>query len=256
LSRFASLAFLATVAAATLPAWQTPAFEVADIRPSDPSIQKTGKGRLLPGGRIELPGQTVRDLIAFAYGVTDDQIEGAPKWTGEERFDIVAKAPSATPREALRGMMQALLAERFQLAIHSEDKTISAYALTLGRSPLRIRESDGGQPICRWAESNDGLRRRECRHITMGEFARELPNTGGIGILLPVKDQTGLRVAYDFEFEVGVFQQAGPDAASPSGDDSGPSIFSALEKLGLRLEQRKIVMPAIAIDHVDPPSMH
>jgi uncharacterized protein (TIGR03435 family) len=81
-----------------LPAWQDPAFEVADIKPSDPSVQKAGKGRLLPGGRIELPGQTVRDPIFFAYAVQDDMIVGAPKWAGEERFDIVAKAPSsATP---------------------------------------------------------------------------------------------------------------------------------------------------------------
>ncbi|HKD05552.1 MAG TPA: TIGR03435 family protein [Bryobacteraceae bacterium] len=253
---FASSALLATWAVMILPAWQPSAFEVADIRPSDPSIQKTGKGRILPGGRIELPGQAVRDLIAFAYGVTDDLIVGAPKWAGEERFDIVAKAPSTATPEALRAMMRTLLAERFQLLIHSEDKTTSAFVLTLGRSPLRVRESDGGQTLCRWIEANNGPRRRECRHITMEEFARELPNTGGIGILLPVKDQTGLRGAYDFEFEVGDFRQAGPEAASPSVDDSGPTIFSAMQKLGLRLEQRKIVMPAIAIDRVQRPSVN
>ena len=54
---------------ALLPGWQDPAFEVADIKPSDPLVQKTGKGRMLPGGRIELPGQTVRDLMSFAYSV-------------------------------------------------------------------------------------------------------------------------------------------------------------------------------------------
>ena len=79
---------------ALLPGWQTPAFEVAEIKPSDPSVQKTGKGRMLPGGRIELPGQTVRDLMTFAYAVQDDMIMGGPKWASEERFDIVAKALS------------------------------------------------------------------------------------------------------------------------------------------------------------------
>ncbi len=33
-----------------------PEFEVADIRPSDPSVMKMGKGRMLPGGRTEVGG--------------------------------------------------------------------------------------------------------------------------------------------------------------------------------------------------------
>jgi hypothetical protein len=43
-----------------------PAFEVADIKPSDPSTRMAGKGRLLPGGRIEVPGQSLDNLIMFA----------------------------------------------------------------------------------------------------------------------------------------------------------------------------------------------
>src|SRR6516165_3004986 len=141
---------------ALLPGWQTPAFEVAEIKPSDPSVQKTGKGRMLPGGRIELPGQTVRDLMTFAYAVQDDMIMGGPKWASEERFDIVAKALSVTAPETLRRMMQSLLAERFQLTTHNQDKLTSAYLLTLVKTPPSIRESAGGQTRCQWTNSSDG----------------------------------------------------------------------------------------------------
>ena len=93
--------------------------------------------------------------------------------------------------------------------------------------------------------------------MTMEEFAQELPDTGGIGIFRPVKDQTGLRGSYDFEFEVGTLRRSSPDttpgAAPPSIDDSGPTIFAALLKLGLRLQERKIMMPAIVIDRLERP---
>ncbi|HEX6496059.1 MAG TPA: TIGR03435 family protein, partial [Acidobacteriaceae bacterium] len=130
----------------------------------------------------------------------------------------------------------------------------SAYVLTLARTPS-LRDATSGNSICQWTASTTGLRRRECRNITMDEFARQLPNTGGIGIFLPVKNETGLNGHYDFEFEVGDLPNrnpAGQDSPSPP-DDSGPGIFSALAKLGLRLEERKMMVPAIAIDHLDRP---
>lgn len=243
---------------ALLQGWQGPAFEVADIKPSDASVQKPGKGRMLPGGRIELPGQTVRDLIAFAYSVQDDMIVGAPKWAGEERYDIVAKAPTSAAPDTLRGMMRGLLAERFQLATHNQDKLTGAYVLTLAKDAPAIRATSGGQTRCQWTGNSDSLRRRECHNMTMEEFARELPNTGGIGITLPVKDQTGLPGGYDFEFEVGTVSRRAPDAAdggaaTPVAEDSGPTIFAALLKLGLRLQEKKIMLPALTIDRVERP---
>jgi len=239
----------------TMPAvaWQQPSFEVAEIKPSDPNVQNRGKGRILPGGRIEVPGQTVRDLISFAYAVQDEMIVGGPKWAGEERFDIVAKAPSSASPDMLRQMLQGLLASRFGLVTHNQDKLTGTYVLTVSKTPAGIRKSEGGQTFCRWVSAGEGLRRRECRNMTMAEFAKELPNTGGIGIFLPVKDETGLTEAYDFDFEVGMMAPKGPDA--PAGaEDTGPTIFAAMLKLGLRLQERKAAMPAIVIDRVERPS--
>src|SRR6185312_13205576 len=118
--------------AALLPAWQdrAPSFEVAEIKPSDPSVLKPGKGRMLPGGQIAVPGYTLRELIMFTYGVTDDMISGGPKWIAEERFNIVAKAPVGASDETLRAMMRALLKDRFRLVTHEENKPMSAYVLT------------------------------------------------------------------------------------------------------------------------------
>ena len=245
----AILAMIPALLAAQAPA----AFEVADIKPSDPSIIKMGKGRMLPGGRLEVPDYTLRELIMFTYGVTDDMISGGPKWVGEDRFDIVAKAPDgATGEGELQLMMRALLADRFRLAIHYEDKPMAAYALTLTKNaaPLQVT-AGGGRSQCHWTELEGGIRRRECSNFTMSDFAKELPMTGGIGIFLPVSDQTGLKGSYDFQFEVGTIRRSGaesPGILPDPLDTDGPDIFAALSKIGLKLESRKVSMPVIVID--------
>ena len=73
-----------------------PAFEVADIKPSAPGEIGPGKERLLPGGQVEIPHATVKELMIGAYSVQSGLIFGGPKWLETDRFDIVAKAPPAT----------------------------------------------------------------------------------------------------------------------------------------------------------------
>jgi uncharacterized protein (TIGR03435 family) len=241
-----------------------PAFEVADIKPGDPAIPYPGKGRILPGGRIELPGMTVQNLIVYGYGVQERMIVGGPKWTDSDRFDIVAKAPPDTPMATMRLMIQNLLAERFKLAIHREDKLSPAYVLTLGKRELKLHEGNGGRQDCSWSMLEGGLRKRTCHNLSMTEFAAMLPGWGGIGIDLPVIDQTGLKGAYDFELEVGIMMGGAgmgrPEGGGRGGDapaqmtDSGPTIFNALDKVGLKLESRKMPVPAVVIDKVERPT--
>ncbi len=232
-----------------------PAFEVADVKPSDPSVIKMGKGRALPGGRIEVPGYTLRELIIFTYGVTDDMISGGPKWVAEDRFDIVAKAPSGAPDNQLRSMLKTLLADRFGLVTHLEDKPMPAYVLTLARNTEPPRQSSGtGDSQCHWTELEGGLRRRQCNNITLGDFAKELPSTGGIGITLPVADQTGLKGNYDFQFDVGTIHRTEGGGPPDPLDTDGPNIFAALQKAGLHLESRKVPVATIVIDDAKKPS--
>jgi len=243
-----------------LPAQATgsaPSFEVADVKPSDPSVMKMGKGRMLPGGRIEVPGYTLRDLILFTYGVTDDMISGGPKWAGEDRYDIVAKAPAGAPDDALRSMLRTLLADRFRLMTHQEERPMAAYVLTTAKGAAALPASaGGGASQCHWTQLEGSMRRRECQNLTMAEFAKQLPQTGGIGIFLPVSDQTGLKGNYDFQFEVGSIRRR-PDAPEGSAPDpldtDGPNIFAALQKIGLKLESKKIPVATMVIDRAERP---
>ena len=65
----------------------------------------------------------------------------------------------------------------------------------------------------------------------------------------PVVDRTGLQGIYSFDLAFAPIQ---PD---PSGNDSGPSIFSALqEQMGLKLEKTKAPVEVTVIDRAEKPS--
>ena len=55
------------------------------------------------------------------------------KWLESERFDIVATGASTGSSEAIRKMLQALLIDRFKVAIHREDQPVPVFALERAR---------------------------------------------------------------------------------------------------------------------------
>src|SRR4051812_47965091 len=61
---------------------------------------------------VRLINLQLRPIIQLAWGITQpSRLAGVPDWANAERFDIIAKAESIPSREAMRPMLQALLAE-------------------------------------------------------------------------------------------------------------------------------------------------
>src|SRR5439155_17710932 len=125
-----------------------PQFEVATIKPN-----KSGDGRVMlqvqPGGRFNATNVTLRQLIRNAYQLQDFQIVGGPNWQADDHFDVVAKAESdglGEPFQAERAgqpsrgqlMLRQLLAERFKLVVHTEDREMPIYALVLNRADGKL----------------------------------------------------------------------------------------------------------------------
>lgn len=221
---------------------QTPQFEVADVHVSKPGSR--AQGGLLPGGRVELHGFTMLNLISFVYGVDEDMVVGGPKWLDTDRFDITAKGPKNTTEESSKRMVQALLADRFKLIMHTEPEPGPAFALTAGKK-LLIKEAasadDGGcepkveQP---WITFT-------CKNLTMTQFADRVHQWAGGYLDHPVIDQTALKGGYDF-----AIRWTGRGALANTPD--GLSIFDAVDKeLGLKLEAKKLPIPAMVIDSVN-----
>jgi uncharacterized protein (TIGR03435 family) len=229
--RKAVLSILLTASAGA----QQPAFEAASIKPS-----KEFGGRHWDShpGTISLRGHSLKGLICVAYHIKESQVSGGPKWLDDDRFDINAKAEGPAEDPQLLAMLQTLLAERFQLVFHHEEKIASAFALVVAKSGLKINPVDGAEG----SSSRGGKGRIAAKGVSMEKLAETLSRHAGA----PVSDMTGATGAYDFTLE---WPTEG-DAA-----DIQSALFAALQQqLGLKLEIRKLPVDLLVIDRAEKPT--
>ena len=118
---------------AILPAFaQTPAFEVASIKPAAPDSTRMNIRRD-PGGGIVLSNADLQTLVSMAYNIQSFQLSGGPSWLRSRRFDVVAKAPIGAIKGQTWVMLQTLLGDRFQLVIHRETRELPIFELVAAK---------------------------------------------------------------------------------------------------------------------------
>jgi uncharacterized protein (TIGR03435 family) len=266
-----------------------PAFEVASIKPNT-----SGDGRVMmqnQPGRFVATNITLRLLIRNAYQLQDFQITGGPAWMGSDHFDINAKVPDefrdlppmrpGSEPGPLQLMIRALLADRFKLAVHAENKESPIYALVLARSDgklgpqIKKSETDcaamfaaargrgrGAMPPPpgppQPGESIPCGMRIGPGTLAMGgsplsQFAQALGMFAGRIVL----DRTNLAGNYDITMTWTPDQMpprppGAPDL--PPVDPNGPSIFTAVqEQLGLKLDSQRGPVEVLVIDRAEKP---
>jgi len=217
---------------------------------------------------IEARNITLKFLIKAAYGVLDKQIVGSPAWLDSQLFDVTAKYDQAVENEQknwtpaqrrsfeLNGMLplQNLLAERFGLKMHFEDREMPVYALVVAKGGSKLEPAGTVKEILGW--SGNGIRplgagKLAAMQATTDQLAHFLDGVYSDQLGRPVVDKTGLTATYDFSLQWIPDQLAGTD---PSGS-SGPSFFTAIqEQLGLKLEPQRAAVRTLVIDHVEMPS--
>jgi len=254
-----------------------PGFDVASIKPVAPGSRIT-PSRSLPGRAVDLHNITVEELIVNAWHIFPYQIFGAPAWTRTAAYDISAKPATAAKPSDVNLMLQALLKDRFGLAMHHETRILPIYALVLARKdrtlgPSLVESKEGGcvvrvpgNPPPRPDPAKPGT--RLCGLLMMRprklsgaavpivvlaeQFALRLGRT--------VIDMTGLKGNYDIDLEWTADEGAipfleGSSDLVPPPDPLGQTILTALkEQLGLKIESRKAPVDVIVIDRVDRPT--
>jgi uncharacterized protein (TIGR03435 family) len=263
--------------AASIPAPPPMEFDVAEIKLSPPDAPTNA--RLLPGGRIEATGATLKFIMQFAWDInTDDLIANTPKWYDDTKYSIVAKTTTAVSGPAnnpnvdiddLKAMLRALVTDRFKLKAHYEDRPVTAYTLLIDKPKMakadpsnRTGWKEGPAPDQKDTRNAILARMVTAKNMTMSQFAEDLQRMASGYIRVPVEDSTHLDGAYDFTLTftpIGLLN-AGPGGGrggdAPAGgalDPSGGlSLFDAVNKqLGLKLEMRKRSMPVLVIEHVE-----
>jgi uncharacterized protein (TIGR03435 family) len=225
--------------------------------------------------------------MIFAYKLTPTQVQSVqtqlPKWASTARYDIEARAAGNPTKDQYRLMMQALLADRFKLAIHFETKQVPVYALVMdkpgkfgpqfrqhppdspcstatptGQGPAAT-QTDGFPEICGAfvgvQASNAGRIKLGARNVPMAMIATTF-SIQGFGVDRPVVDKTGLTGTFDIVIEF-TPQINGPlpPGATFQPDESGPTFLEAMkEQLGLRLDKQTAPIDSIVVDHIEQPS--
>ena len=141
---------------------QTPTFEVASIKPSEPitpAMVQAGKihaGMKIDGARVDIGNFSLMQLVAKAYDIKFYQLQG-PSWMvpTAQRFDVVANLPAGATKEQVPEMLQVLLAERFKLVVHKETKEQKVYALVVGKGGIKMKETE--QPAGAEGGPNPGV---------------------------------------------------------------------------------------------------
>jgi uncharacterized protein (TIGR03435 family) len=242
---------------------QAPSYEVSSVKidnggPNRPvTWDQTPDGLMISNVMLEL-------LIREAYGIQSYQIESAPEWVNQVEYDVSARIDEAETRHLQtltkeqaqaerRLMLQALLADRFQLAVHHETKEAPVYALVVAKNGPKFQEGAPPTPPQMPISMGDGLLTFKGESISI--LARLIAQVIG----RPVLDRTGLTGSYAFtlkwtpdEFDLPAnAQQSGDTSAEPSGT----SIFTVIQdQLGLKLESTKGPVDSLVIDHVSRPS--
>jgi uncharacterized protein (TIGR03435 family) len=267
-------------------AWQTAAggkmaFDVASIRPDTGPFQIPSFA-LSPDNSFREPnGRFHADFpldvyIEFAYKMwpTNEEhrqmLKGWPSWVGNDRYDIEAVAPLHATKDQYRLMMQDMLANRFGLKVHFEQREVPVLAMKLihpGKPGPRLVPHRDGLPCD--AKPKDDTYPKECYSFSgmpskdglvllgsrgtplnlIADFIGSIGGTSG-EIGRRVVDQTGLTGEWDFTLET-----TPPNQHSPETESRGPTMLEAIrDQLGIKLEPTRAVVPILVIDKVERPS--
>jgi uncharacterized protein (TIGR03435 family) len=240
----------------TMAADADPEFDACSIKPSKPGQQ--GRAITVRGREIVTINTPVSYLITFVYGVSAQQVQGAPAWAYSDPFDLDGKpAQEGMPNQKqMKVMIQKLLADRFQLTFHREKKELPVYAIQLGKTGPKLTASQAdpkGLPGLGFR----GLGALNAMNATMADFA-SLMETAVLD--RPVVNQTGLDGHYDFALNwtpdetqfAGIGVKVPPPSDKP---DAPPELGAAMQaQLGLKLATTKAPVDVLVIDRLEKPS--
>ena len=260
-----------------------PKFEVASVR-----LHAAGDQNLVaPAFRVGrfVSAAPLLYVIAAAYNVPamPSRLTGGPDWlrSVNDSYDIEATAPAGSLPQAMaasarmeraRGMVQGLLADRFNLVIHRESRTMPIYSIVAGKGGAKLRKADMAEKDCADESlspiSSPGSESLACHQFSGGR-GRGLH---GLAVNLddlanfvqgwtdrPVVNQSGIEGLYKIDtspwlpIELGL--SSPPAGAKQDGAELAdlPTIFEVFEKMGLKLEPRTGSVDVYVIDSVARP---
>ena len=244
-----------------------PAFASASITPNT-SGAPNPRGLGFPrGGQFFAENVSLRDLIRAVYGhefLAPGRIVGGPDWVDTERYDVRAQAHGDPIPDERQSMVRTLLADRFKLVLHTEQRAFRGYSLTAsGALGSRLRASSaicpepGAPPppppapgmvinLCGVSRGRDSL---SGEGATMWQLALLLERELGRAAV----DRTGLDGRFDFTLDWSSAIRPAADLTQQT-ENRHRAIASALqEQLGLTILPATVDVDVLVIDSAARP---
>jgi len=258
-----------------------PAFEVASIHPSAEQMDRATVGMHIDGAQFRMNYQSLRNYVAMAFAMRPGQVVG-PDWLAQSRFDVAAKIPDGVSATHVPEMLQQLLASRFQLQFHRDQREFPVYVLTAAKDGVKLKASESapgeevrpGNLNVTGTGSGQGVavdlgggssftlanNRLEVTKVTMESLANVLR----LMMDRPVIDPTGVAGTYDVlleltpdDYQAALIRSAvnqgvvlPPAALSVLDNVAGDPFSNQLDRFGLHLDSRKSPLDVIVIDSI------
>jgi bla regulator protein BlaR1 len=267
---------------------QSVAFEAASVKLNKSGQQGFGS-QLLPGGRFSAKNVPLGFLILNGFDTSPNRMAdllNPEKFKDSQlekllntRYDIEAVAPSgAFPADSsvkarndtIRLMLQALLKDRFKLAVHTEFVDRPVYALVVGKGGPKLKKADIEEKDC--ARKADPPDAHSC-HVQIGGMGRgihgeainmtDLVNSLQSFSDRPIIEKTRLTGLYNIQtdgwIDIRNLQRPNRPAETDAqraedlalADPSRPTLFGVLEGLGLKLEAQTAPVEILFVDHIE-----
>ena len=236
------------------------AFDAVSIKVND-SGRDGGGATPLQNGRWRATNIPLRGYISSSWNIPADRVFGLPDWANVIKYDIEAVTPAGVTQQQLWPVLvRGVLADRFHLAAHVEQRELSIYNLVVAHAAGRLGPSLKSASIdCNSPGWREQLKEKPSARPCGFSWDNGVYSGGGqpiatLASLLsapagrPVFDKTGLIGLFDFDLKwtPGV-------GADLSGN--AVSIFTAVqEQLGLKLEVATAPLDVLIVDHVEKPT--
>ena len=224
-----------------------PDWAVVAVKASAPNDRVSGDNFV--GSRYTIERKTVMEMLSLGYGVQKRQIMDAPEWAATDHWDVngVPDTPGEPDQRQRNSLVRKLLAERFGLKVHTEQREMPVYALILAKGGAKLTQSthDPHDVPDLSGSGNSVQQSMRFTNLSMTELATGLQDWTD----RPVVNRTGLSGRYDFKL------RWTSDETRTAAPDAPPGLFTAIqEQLGLKLVSAKAPVDVLVIDHVERPS--
>jgi uncharacterized protein (TIGR03435 family) len=245
----------------------------------------------IPRNRCVARFESLRRVVALAYDIPpallypyEGKLISGPDWIDSAMYEIEGIAGNPSTMAELKIMLQGLLVERFKLKTHYEKQEMPVYAMVRGKNPLKLtpapadRECGGQQRHDHRYELGATSLEGQChgfvpdngalsgRSVDMDDFSEMLAIWAGRAVI----NRTGIDGLFDLKMPRLAPANAAPIAIAPREMTPGqpppplpailseplPTVFEALEQIGLKLESSRGPVEVLVIDHIERPSQN